>query len=326
MPANVATNVRFRAVIALLALLFGVLSTAQGQQTFHRWYKATAYLTIFGIPIYSRSNIGYGWAAQQTRFTRNAQIVDLQFMGGSFPEHAHGLNRFGYIQESVQERADTAISAEYFGVMTTSREETLGDAKSALGSQGTGEMPYVAAAAQIDGNTARCSIRHLVMPEPRKSATGELTRLARASFGMAPVVSSDSDKSLSSVPTDTFLYTLRNAMLSESPTTRDRFLYNAKMQTLTTEKHADKKVEAEMHRLSLLTGNAPVLRLTGVIENEMTGERTTFSVWYQKGSPSILPLRFEFKPKSYLKLVFEAQAPHQSAPELASIETPDDIR
>ena len=41
--------------------------------------------------------------------------------------------------------------------------------------------------------------------------------------------------------------------------------------------------------------------------NEKTHESTPFRLWFESGSPNFLPLRFEYKPKGYLKLVFDAE-------------------
>jgi hypothetical protein len=105
-------------------------------------------------------------------------------------------------------------------------------------------------------------------------------------------------------------------MLSRESISRSVFVYNGKMHVLRTEKHRDAKVEAEMQRRGLAAPGAYVLRLNGAIENEGTHEHTAFTVWYQEGC-TILPLRFEFKPKSYLKLVFDAR-PEQAVTSGAS--------
>jgi hypothetical protein len=48
------------------------------------------------------------------------------------------------------------------------------------------------------------------------------------------------------------------------------------------------------------------------IHNEKTNESSSFRLWFEADSPNFLPLRFEFKPKSYLRLVFDAEPPNQS--------------
>jgi hypothetical protein len=47
--------------------------------------------------------------------------------------------------------------------------------------------------------------------------------------------------------------------------------------------------------------------LSGALRNEKTNEVTNFRLWFEQGSANFLPLRFEFKPKSYLRLVFDME-------------------
>lgn len=298
---------------AVLVLLSGTLLPILAQQPFQRKYKATAYVMVFGILIFSRADVGYGWAVEESRERQSNETVELEFLAGSIPERAHGLNRFGYIRESVEERNRTPIRAEYFGLMTASREESLKDARAALNAQAKCDVPYVAASGQIGNHHASYSVRHLVLPEPRPSAEGALMRLVKASFASAHTRTEDVDKTFSTSATQPFLYALRNAMLSTDTNWRAEFLFNGKLHILNFEKHPDHNVESEMRRQGLVTGEACVLRLTGVITNESRQERTNFTVWYQKGIATILPLRFEVRPRTYLKLVFDAQPQREAA-------------
>jgi hypothetical protein len=49
------------------------------------------------------------------------------------------------------------------------------------------------------------------------------------------------------------------------------------------------------------------MQLSGVLRNEKTHEASSFRLWFEQGSANFLPLRFEFKPKSYLRLVFDEE-------------------
>lgn len=302
--------------IAVLAILTGRLFPLSAQQSSQRSYKASANVTVLGIPVFSRSGVGYGWATQ--REDPSTEKVELEFLGASIPERAHGLNRFGYIQESVEEKNHAPVRAIYFGVMTASREESIADAKAALAAQHKDGVAYVAATARLEDRRASYSVRHLVLPETRPSQTEDLTRIMKTSFASAPLVPADVDKTVSTPAPQTFLYALRRAMLSGETNSRFDFLYNGKPLVLTTSIHRDEKVQMEMRRENLAASNMPILRLTGVIENQIGHERTQFIVWYQKAA-NILPLRFEFRPKSYLKLVFEAQPYTPAGPEVASV-------
>ena len=51
-----------------------------------------------------------------------------------------------------------------------------------------------------------------------------------------------------------------------------------------------------------------VFRLEGTITDGDTGKKSRFRIWYEPGEESVLPLRFELQPRSFLHLVFESDA------------------
>jgi hypothetical protein len=121
-----------------------------------------------------------------------------------YPERAHGLNRFGFIQENIHERNHQCAKADYFGLITASGEES--------------------------GKTFQ----------------------------------------------------------------------------LRADKRHDEKTGRELQKAEVTANAATVTQLDGAITNVETKEVTTFRLWFDSASDDLLPLRFEFRPKSYLKLVFTA--------------------
>ena len=140
-------NFAVRAVAALLAAscvcpVRAADATGGGvplQQSFQRRYQATAYITLLSVTIFSRSGVGFGFAGTDEKSSGGQQNFSLRFLSGSTPERAHGLNRFGFIQENVAQANRATISADYFGLMTANGEESLSDAKAALNSNGKRE-------------------------------------------------------------------------------------------------------------------------------------------------------------------------------------------
>jgi hypothetical protein len=53
-------------------------------------------------------------------------------------------------------------------------------------------------------------------------------------------------------------------------------------------------------------GKEGLLQVQGKIRNLRTGRETPFRVWLEGGSDSIVPVRIEFQPRSFLRLTFEA--------------------
>ena len=81
-------------------------------------------------------------------------------MSGSTPERAHGLNRFGFIQENVEQKNRMMVAADYFALMTASAEESCTEAKAALNATNGPQVPFVAARAAIN--------QHLLLCEPHR--------------------------------------------------------------------------------------------------------------------------------------------------------------
>ena len=120
----------------------------------------------------------------------------------------------------------------------------------------------------------------------------------------------------------TFLYAMRASLMSPAPQAEQGIVHNGTVFRLTIVKSADSKVGAELVRAGLIDSQENATRLNGLIRNEETGSETPFSVWYDASSPNFLPLRFEFRPKSYLKLIFQAdqdRAPRSTFDVRASI-------
>lgn len=60
-------------------------------RSYSRSYMAAAYITVFSIPVLSRSDVGGGSATIDETDAGGQHIVRLQFVSGSLPARAHGL-------------------------------------------------------------------------------------------------------------------------------------------------------------------------------------------------------------------------------------------
>jgi hypothetical protein len=290
----------------LPAQLLAGQSEIPDSRHYFRRYQATAYISFLSVTIFSRSNVGFGYAKAEEEVFPQSRNISLQFLSGSIPERAHGLNRFGLIQENIRERDRNCAEADYFGLITASGEESLSQAKAAL--EAKSQMtPFVAAQAKIDAQTARYSIRHLALSSAYRGANAEqLLGQVHASFDRPEEGQQEHTQSLNGNAMGTFLYSVREAMLASADKLQTRFIYNGKTFQMQVEKREDDKVGQELRAAGLVAEASSATMLTGVIRNEKTNEITNFRLWFDKSSSDLLPLRFEFKPKSYLRLVFQA--------------------
>jgi hypothetical protein len=99
-----------------------------------------------------------------------------------------------------------------------------------------------------------------------------------------------------------FLHTVRAAMMSRASSAKQVFAHNAKL-----------------YRLRTRTSTVPQrVLLIGKIVKCGTNQESEFRVWFDPRDSSALPLRFEFRPKSFLHLVYD-QDPGVSAPKFSSL-------
>ena len=309
--------VRSLAVLALALSSSLPLSAADAtsiaapvQHSFQRRYKATAYITLLSVTVFSRSGVGFGFAGTDERSRGEQQSFSLRFLSGSTPERAHGLNRFGFIQENVEQTNRATVSADYFGLMTANGEESLSEARAALDSKAGDRTPFVAARALINQQKTSYSVRHLLLPSSyRGSNADQLLQQVQAEFATPAPDQKEQIESLNGNATGTFLNSVRQAIEADGDSYQTRIVFNGKTFQFTAAKRADAKTGGDLRKAGLTTSPNGVMQLTGALRNEKTNEVSNFRLWFEQGSANFLPLRFEFKPKSYLKLVFDVEPP-----------------
>jgi len=277
-------------------------------KSFQRRYKATAYISFLSVPLFSFAGVGFGFAGTDERLDAAQQKVSLRFLSGSTPERAHGLNRFGFIQENIEQKDRATIASDYFGLMTANKEESLADAKAALDVKAGTQVPFIAARAFIDQEKTSYSVRHMLLPASyRGSNADRLLQQVQAEFALPQKEQIEKTELLNGQATGTFLGSVRQAILSPEQTYRSRIVFNGKTFQFRADKRSDSKTAGDLHKLGLTSVPASIMLLTGVLRNEKTNEATNFRLWFEQGSANFLPLRFEYKAKSYLRLVFDEE-------------------
>jgi hypothetical protein len=259
--------------------------TAQPQPTpgCERRYRADAQVMLFGITVLHRANVGDGSAAWRESASEDGAVVRLlEFTGRSAPERAAGLNRFGFIQELS--RTGEAI---YFGLMTSSPEESAAEARQALHNASKDAL-YSA----IDGRTSAEGIETACAHFRAAARTSlaerqELIDRARQSLATAPKTKTSGQ----SAPLP-FLHALA-ALLADAQKKETQYAYNGRLYRLAVERSRDVKT-------------AGVIRVAGTLQRVEGGKPIEFRLWVEEGARRPLPLRIEYQPKSYLRLTFEA--------------------
>ncbi len=282
-----------------------LLDAASGlpAEVYSRKFVASATITLFSIPLVSKSGVGTGYTIIEEAAGHAGRTVAIQFGAGSYPESARGLNRLGFIQEVVVGDRDSAADCAYLAFMTTSQEKNLDQAKKALQNSG-GNVAY--SAAQGFGQADKFSSRVDRLQFPSRYTWRDIPELiGKAREAMAAPGAEPKEVRADGQRLSTFLYAVRRALLDPRPRTATQIFFNSKRFELQTSKETDPSAGAHFADKKLAIAES-VIRLNALLIEQRTGEKTPFRLWYQEGSEKMPPLKFEYQARSFLRLSFEA--------------------
>ena len=262
-------------------------------------YRADAQVLLFGVPLLRRENVGGGSVAWRESRDGNSTSRLLEFAAFSSPERAAGLNRLGLIRELRRETAG-AGEFSYFGLMTASPEESEADARRALHSAAE-QQTFSAIDGTVSAGEARSVTAHFVAPA--SESRDRLIDRARQAIAQPSAANSH----LPSEGAATFLHTLAEAVATPARE-QWRYIYAGRMYRMNLLRTPDPKAADLFRRRGLCAAGEEIVRVTGRVRRETGGKESEFRLWVPKALPYPLPLRIEYQPKPYLRLLFEAQA------------------
>jgi hypothetical protein len=240
-------------------------------------YDVEAAILLFGVPVFRRRGVGEAWF----RWEAKGKEAEVEFLAGSVPARARGLNRLGYFHERVDHD-----SASYFGFMTSSKEETFESARKALEPGPGAAVPYAVSEGQLEWNRQVCREAFVWMPS---SVTVRNAQQAmeevRQRFDAQTEVRVKEDNA--GFAPRTFLRTVMEASCEDKPVRAD-YLFNNHRFTLNSE----------------MTPDGTLMRMQGRIYNHTSRQTSVFQLWRKPGREPELPERFEYQPKSFLRLSF----------------------
>jgi hypothetical protein len=270
--------------------------------TMERRYRADAQILLLGLPIYHRENVGGGRASWREWHDGTRR---LEFAGFSFPERAAGLNRLGFIRELSRTSVDGGAESIYFGLMTSSPEESADEARKALHSNAK-EAAYTAIEGYIAPGNSETATAHFNGPAHLQGGQlAELEEHARQILTQTPRNSAALDASKAIPPP--FLHVLASALRETAPT-ESRYTYAGRIYLLVLHRTSDEKAAGSFRQGGLLPPGRDVSRVSGTVRREAGGKPIEFRLWIEKDALRPVPLRIEYQAKAYLRLVFEAVA------------------
>jgi hypothetical protein len=216
----------------------------------------------------------------------------LFFAAGSDPKRARGFSRLGWMREVVLGPVAAPSEISYFGVLTSSPEESLEHARKSAGD--SGRSVFSVANGRHAAGRSRSAVAHFEYASDAAWSDQGLIDKAQSSFQGGVHWRETSWPNYSTAAPPTFLHQIATLFNERAPRASVRYVYNEQQYLL----------ELTAHRPG--RGDEKLVRVAGKVRNLRTRSETTFRVWLEDVSGSILPARIEFQPRSFLKLTFTA--------------------
>jgi hypothetical protein len=276
-----------------------------------RRYRVDATILLCGVPIFTRKNVGGGYASVETAglsgtFAQNglrrepgsnptevrsapfalssARAFGLQFGAGCLPARAAGLNRFGILREVVREQAGQPHQFAFSGLMTHSPEQSLEEGRHALVHTPPPSLDAVLAFGEMKNGSAVTSTSHVQLPA-ESTWTGVGEQMAALLSGSRPVTPIERTAGL--LPP--FLYVMYCAGRTKETRFTRGFLHGGKPYFLDARRQPSHPGE-----------------LRGEIRDEARVKCADFRASYAVDDDCGIPSRIEYRARPFLRLVFEA--------------------
>ena len=259
-----------------------------------RTYRADAVILLLGIAIYRRAGVGSGQASMEEAGEGESLRRTLFFGAGSDPKRAHGLSRLGWIREVVVGPAAAPSESAYFGVLTSSPEESLEHARKSVSAPPSGRSTFSAVSGRNTPGHSRSAITHFEYSSASLWSDRGLIDQAQSMF-QAKVDWHETDwpASANQAP-PTFLLQLATLFKQRARRATGRYVY------------AEQEYLMELDAPQAGPDREGLRLVRGTIRNLGTRHETLFRVWLEEASDSVVPVRIEYQARSFLRLTFEA--------------------
>jgi hypothetical protein len=255
-----------------------------------RKYRADAVILLLGLPIYKRAGVGTGQTSVEETGEGESLRRTFFFAGGSDPARARGLSRLGWMREVIAGPGSAPAEATYFGVLTSSPEESLEHARKSTAPV-SGRSTFSAANGKNTVGRSRSAVTHFEFNAGAVWSDRALIEQAQSTFQSKVDWRETSWPNWTNQAPPTFLYQIATLLEQKTPRAAGRYVYSE-----------------QEYSLELQTGRSRdrLVPVHGKIRNLRTNEETPFRLWLEEGSDSIVPVRIEYQPRSFLRLTFEA--------------------
>jgi hypothetical protein len=258
-----------------------------------RKYRADAAILFLGMTIYRRAAVGDGEASMDHSGEGASLRRTLFFAAGSDPKRARGVSRLGWMRETVVGPEAAPSHIGYSGVLSSSPEESLDHARQSVAAPNSGRNTFGAVMGTNRAGHSRSATAHFEFDSSAVWSDRALIHQAHSLFdGNVNWRETSWPDSPNQAP-PTFLLQLVTLLNKRIRTATGRYVYSEQEYLLTLERQRPVRSRERL------------IAVRGRIRNLLTGRETSFRLWLDDDS-SIVPVRFEFQPRSFLRLTFEA--------------------
>jgi len=179
--------------------------------------------------------------------------------------------------------------------MTSSPEESFERARKAIDGPQAGRSAYSVISGRHTPGRSRSALTHFEFPSDARWSDQRLIDQAQAELRAGVTWRESAWPEPNSVPSG-FLAELAALLKQRSRHAVGRYVYN------------EQEYSLELDSAGQGAGAARLLHVNGKVRNLRTGRQTPFQVWMEPAPGSIVPVRIDFQPRSFLRLTFEAVA------------------
>jgi hypothetical protein len=263
-----------------------------------RRYRADAAILFLGFTIYRRAGVGGGRASIEEITEGESTRRTLFFAASSDPKRANGVNRLGWIREVALETGSRMKETAYFGVLTSSPEESLEHARKSVAAPQSGQTLYNAVNGRNSDGHSRSAVTQFEFASSANWSDQRLIDAAQSTFDAEVRWRETSWPSPAHQVPPTFLFQVATLLKQRARLAAGRYVYS------------EQEYRVELKGLQESKGGRPgsLVPIRGKIRNQRTGRETAFRLWIEDSPHSTIPVRIEFQPRSFLRLSFVAVA------------------
>ena len=256
-------------------------------------YRADAVILLFGIPVFRRAGVGSGQVSVEETGQGEEARRKLFFAAGSDPGRAHGLARLGWMREVAMGPGPMPPEVEYFGLLTSSPEESLDSARKSIATPTNGRSLFTAVNGRHSAGRSRSALARFEFASGALWSDRGLVEKSQSAFAPTTAWRENLWPKSPDRPPSTFLFQLE-ALLKRRAKCAATYVYNEQEYVL------------ELGAPQPGGPPARLLAIKGSVRNQRTGDRTAFRVWLENAPENVVPVRIEFQPRSFLRLTFDA--------------------